>query len=180
MVVVDGVVGLVIGSAVAFVVHRRAQQAKGAPERALAARRALELPIAVEVLASCLAIGATQEQALRAVASGLAGSVADDFSRAAGALSVGADVAEAWGLVPATDLRSLAAVLSRAHATGAPVAPQLWALADQQRYLARVVAMDAARTLGVRSTGPLGLCFLPAFVLIAIVPLVLSLLGVGE
>ena len=30
-----------------------------------------------------------------------------------------------------------------------------------------------------RSTGPLGLCFLPAFVLIAIVPLVLSLLEVG-
>ena len=38
-----------------------------------------------------------------------------------------------------------------------------------------LVAMDAARTLGVRSTGPLGLCLLPAFVLIAIVPLVLSL-----
>jgi len=178
-VVVDGVMGLVIGSAIAFVVHRRARKAKSAPERALAARRTLELPIAVEVLASCLAIGATQEQALRAVAGGLPGSVSEDFARAAGALSVGADVSEAWGLVAAPDLRSLAAVLSRAHATGAPVAPQLWALADQQRQLARVVAMDAARSLGVRSTGPLGLCFLPAFVLIAIVPLVLSLLEVG-
>jgi pilus assembly protein TadC len=173
------VMGLVIGSAIAFVVHRRARKAKSAPERALAARRTLELPIAVEVLASCLAIGATQEQALRAVAGGLPGSVSEDFARAAGALSVGADVSEAWGLVAAPDLRSLAAVLSRAHATGAPVAPQLWALADQQRQLARVVAMDAARSLGVRSTGPLGLCFLPAFVLIAIVPLVLSLLEVG-
>jgi hypothetical protein len=48
-------------------------------------------------------------------------------------------------------------------------------LAAQHREVARLVAMDAARTLGVRSTGPLGLCFLPAFVLIAIVPLVLSL-----
>ena len=66
-------------------------------------------------------------------------------------------------------------MLSRAHLTGAPVAPQLWMLADQHRQVARLVATDAARTLGVRSTGPLGLCFLPAFVLIAIVPLVLSL-----
>ena len=85
-VVIDGVMGLVVGSAIAFVVHRRARKAKSAPERALAARRTLELPIAVEVLASCLAIGATQEQALRAVAGGLPGSVSEDFARAAGAL----------------------------------------------------------------------------------------------
>ncbi len=145
----------------------------------MAARRALELPIAVEVLAACLVIGATQEQALRAVASGLGGTLAADFHRVAGALAVGADVGEAWSLVPASDLRSLASLLSRAHLTGAAVAPQLWMLADQHRQAARTVAMDAARTLGVRSTGPLGLCFLPAFVLVAVVPLVLSLLESG-
>lgn len=180
MVVIDGVMGLLVGAAIAFVVHRNARQAMGEADRAVAARRALELPIAVEVLASCLAIGASQEQALRAVAGGLGGSLAADFSRVSGALSVGADVAEAWALVPSADLRTLASVLSRAHVTGAPVAPQLWSLADQHRQLARVVAMDAARTLGVRSTGPLGLCFLPAFVLIAVVPLVLSLVQVGR
>jgi pilus assembly protein TadC len=179
MVVVDGVPGAVVGAALALVVYRHARSARDAPDRVVAAKRALELPIAVEVLASCLSIGASQQLALRAVADGLGGPLADDFSRVAGALGVGADVAEAWSLVPSSDLRSLAAVLSRAHVTGAPVAPQLWSLADQHRQQARVVAMDAARTLGVRSTGPLGLCFLPAFVLIAVVPLVLSLFGVG-
>jgi Flp pilus assembly protein TadB len=177
LLVVDGPVGGVVAAAVAYLVHHRSRAATTAPHRSAAARRALELPIAVEVLASCLTIGATQEQALEAVAQGLGGSLADDFSRTAGALRVGADVAEAWSLVPSTDLRSLASVLSRAHVTGAPVAPQLWMLADQHRQVARLVAMDAARTLGVRSTGPLGLCFLPAFVLVAIVPLVLSLLS---
>jgi len=177
--VVDGALGLVVGASLAFVVHQQRRRSIAEPDRALTATRALELPIAVEVLASCLAIGSSQEQSLRAVAGGLGGSLAEDFSCVAGALGVGADVAEAWSLVPATDLRSLAAMLSRAHVTGAPVAPQLWSLADQHRQLARVVAMDAARTLGVRSTGPLGLCFLPAFVLIAVVPLVLSLLHVG-
>ncbi len=179
MVVVDGLIGAAVGAALAFVVHRRAQSARHEPDRAIAAKRALELPIAVEVLASCLAIGASQQQALQAVADGLGGTLAEDFARVAGALGVGADVAEAWSLNTSSDLRSLAAVLSRAHTTGAPVAPQLWSLADQHRQQAKYVAMDAARTLGVRSTGPLGLCFLPAFVLIAVVPLVLSLLRVG-
>jgi pilus assembly protein TadC len=175
LLVVDGLLGVLAAVAVGHFVHRRSRAASTEPQRAAAARRALELPIAVEVLASCLTIGATQEQALTAVAEGLGGSLADDLSRVAGALRVGADVAEAWSLVPSADLRSLASVLSRAHITGAPVAPQLWMLADQHRQVARLVAMDAARTLGVRSTGPLGLCFLPAFVLVAIVPLVLSL-----
>lgn len=179
LLVVDGPVGTVAALAVGYFVHRRSRVAAAAPQRAAAARRALELPIAVEVLASCLTIGATQEQALDAVAQGLGGSLADDFSRAAGALRVGADVAEAWSLIPAADLRALASVLSRGHVSGAPVAPQLWMLADQHRQVARLVAMDAARTLGVRSTGPLGLCFLPAFVLVAIVPLVLSLFSPG-
>ncbi|MEO8106433.1 MAG: type II secretion system F family protein [Actinomycetes bacterium] len=180
MVVVDGVAGLVAGGAMAYAVHRQTRRSLTQPQRAQAARRALELPIAVEVLAACLAIGATQEQALRAVATCLGGTLAADFDRVAGALGVGADVSEAWSLVPASDVRSLASMLSRAHLTGAPVAPQLWMLADQHRQVARGVAMDAARTLGVRSTGPLGLCFLPAFVLIAVVPLVLSLLTAGS
>ncbi len=179
MVVVEGVVGLVAGAGLAYVVHRHSRRSLTQPERAMAARRALELPIAVEVLAACLVIGATQEQALRAVASGLGGTLAADLHRVAGALGVGADVGEAWSLVPAPDVRSLASLLSRAHLTGAAVAPQLWMLADQHRQAARTVAMDAARTLGVRSTGPLGLCFLPAFVLVAVVPLVLSLLESG-
>ena len=179
MVVVDGVVGLVVGAALAYVVQRHSRRSLTQPERAMAARRVLELPIAVEVLAACLVIGATQEQALRAVATGLGGTLAADFHRVSGALGVGADVGEAWSLVPASDLRSLASLLSRAHLTGAAVAPQLWMLADQHRQAARTVAMDAARTLGVRSTGPLGLCFLPAFVLVAVVPLVLSLLESG-
>ena len=177
--VVDGALGLVVGTALALLVHQQRRRSSTEPDRVVAATRALELPIAVEVLASCLSIGASQEQALRAVGGGLGGSLAEDLARVAGALGVGADVAEAWALVPSTDLRPLAAVLSRAHVTGAPVAPQLWSLADQNRQMARVVAMDAARTLGVRSTGPLGLCFLPAFVLIAVVPLVLSLLHLG-
>ena len=38
-----------------------------------------------------------------------------------------------------------------------------------------MTALAQARALGVRSAGPLGLCFLPAFVLIGIVPLVIGL-----
>jgi Flp pilus assembly protein TadB len=177
LVVLDGATGLVLAAAIAWVVHRGAHRASTRQERTAAARRALELPMAVEVLASCLTIGATQEQALNAVAHGLGGSLGADFRRVSGALGVGAEVGEAWSLVAASDVRPLGSLLARAHLTGAAVGPQLWMLADQLRQAARTVAMDGARTLGVRASGPLGLCFLPSFVLIAVVPLVLSLLG---
>jgi hypothetical protein len=38
-----------------------------------------------------------------------------------------------------------------------------------------VAATEAARSAGVRAVAPLGLCFLPAFVLVGVVPTVVGL-----
>ena len=51
----------------------------------------------------------------------------------------------------------------------------LAAVADDQRDEARMQAESAARAAGVRSVAPLVACFLPAFILIGIVPIVASL-----
>ena len=176
LIVVDGPTGVLMGAGLAIGLHRWMSKQGSRDDRARLAKRALALPVALDVLAACFTVGASQQQGLDAVASSIGGSLGDDLRAVSRALSVGADTAEAWALVDAPDLLPLGAILSRAETSGDPVTPLLALLADQQRQRARGVAMDAARALGVRVAGPLGLCFLPAFVLIAIVPLVVSLL----
>jgi pilus assembly protein TadC len=173
--VVGGVIGLLSATAAAIAAHRYLRRSSAATASDAAARRALELPVALDVLAAGLAVGATQQAALDAVARGMGGSLQQDLACVAGAMRVGADATEAWSLVDSPDVQALGAVLSRAQITGAPASALIAVLADQYRQRARTVALDAARALGVRATGPLGLCFLPAFVLVAVVPLVASL-----
>ena len=78
----------------------------------------------------------------------------------------------------ATDpaLGPLGRALARAHRTGAPVVPAVERLADELTRSARAEVEDRARAVGVKAAVPLGLCLLPAFVLIGIVPVVAGLL----
>ena len=62
-------------------------------------------------------------------------------------------------------------------ATGAAPAALLRAVADDADAAARAAAEAAARRAAVTAVLPLGLCFLPAFVLLGIVPLVAGLLA---
>jgi pilus assembly protein TadC len=50
-------------------------------------------------------------------------------------------------------------------------------LADTRRAEAQDHAAAAAERAGVAISGPLGLCFLPAFVCLGIVPVVIGLAG---
>jgi pilus assembly protein TadC len=167
---------VVLAAAVGYGVVRWQRKSHRLADRTTEAKRALAMPVALDVLSACLAIGASHEVALRAVGTGVAGALGDDLRTVSRAMAAGADAAEAWSLIDAADLQSLGAILTRTRTTGAPVTPLLVLLADQQRQRARAVAMDSARALGVRVAGPLGLCFLPAFLVVAVVPLIVSLL----
>ncbi len=59
---------------------------------------------------------------------------------------------------------------------GAPVVAAVERLADELARTARAETEERARAVGVKAAVPLGLCLLPAFVLIGIVPLVVALL----
>ena len=50
-------------------------------------------------------------------------------------------------------------------------------LADDERDRARWAAEAAAQRAGVRAIGPLVVCFLPAFVLVGVVPVVGGIAG---
>ena len=70
---------------------------------------------------------------------------------------------------------ALVVALARAMESGAPWADTVAAVADDQRRRRRWSAEAAARRAGVLAVGPLVICFLPAFVLLGVVPVVLGI-----
>ncbi len=140
-----------------------------------------DLPLLLDLLASCLVGGAALPQAARAVALAVEGPGGRRLAAVSAALEVGTPVTQAWqalaGRAPDDPLAPAARALSRAADGGAPVAAAVARLASEARADAMSRAEQAARRVGVFAVAPLGLCFLPAFVLIGIVPLVAGLAG---
>lgn len=137
------------------------------------ARIVAELPVAIDLLAACLRGGGAWHDSVEAVADAVGGPLGTELARVAARIRLGADPTEEWlGLAREPVLAPLGRAAARAAAGGAPVAATLARLARDQRRTARAAASARARTAGVRAVAPLGLCFLPAFVLLGIVPAV--------
>jgi hypothetical protein len=89
-------------------------------------------------------------------------------------LAAGAAPDDAWrvalGHHRALDRLAMACV--RAAETGAPLADTLAGLAADESERLALAAEAAARRAGVRAVGPLAVCFLPAFLLVGVVPVV--------
>lgn len=138
-----------------------------------------QLPLALDLLAACLVGGATTAHAVEAVAQALPGPCGARLARVGAALGVGSAPADAWralgeGPGPAG---AVARALARAADGGAPVAAGMLRVAEDARREGAARAERAARRAGVLAVGPLGLCFLPAFLLLGIVPAVVGLAG---
>ncbi|MCV2491756.1 type II secretion system F family protein [Geodermatophilus sp. YIM 151500] len=141
-------------------------------------RRALvrDLPGACDLLAVCLGAGVPVGAALPAVASTVSGPVGAHLSAVSAAYALGADPRRAWSAAP-PELEALGRVLVRAGESGSRAVPALAALAADERAAARSATEAAVRRAGVWVLAPLGLCFLPAFVCLGVVPLVIGIAG---
>jgi pilus assembly protein TadC len=64
----------------------------------------------------------------------------------------------------------------RARRSGASVTHEVARLADELAQHARFRVEERARAVGVKAAVPLGLCLIPSFVLLGVVPLVVSML----
>jgi pilus assembly protein TadC len=73
------------------------------------------------------------------------------------------------------ELTLLARALTRATESGISISDTVTALAAELAERSRAEAEDRARRVGVRAAVPLGVCLLPAFLLLGIVPTVVSL-----
>ncbi|WP_400158427.1 type II secretion system F family protein [Arthrobacter sp. BPSS-3] len=99
----------------------------------------------------------------------------------AAALALGADWDTAWRGAPGLpeELDALREALRFAAVTGAPSSAMLYAQAARMRRQQFRAAERRAAALGVRLVVPLGLCSLPAFVCLGIVPVLLAMLPSG-
>lgn len=137
-----------------------------------------DLPHVVGLLGSALRAGAATGEAVEIVCAALPGPAADRLTPVAARLALGVDPVRVWEQLASDDaLGPLGRALARAQVTGAPVVRSVERLADELAAGARAEVEDRARAIGVKAALPLGLCLLPAFVLIGIVPLVAGLLG---
>lgn len=151
--------------------RRRVAAARGRP--ATAAGPA-DPALLLDLVAVALAAGAPVPAALAAVGAAWQGPAGEAVLRAARALALGTPWEVAWAGAPRA-ARAVGDALGPSWSAGASPVPLLRAAADRSRAARRAAARTAAGRLGVRLVLPLGLCFLPAFVLLGLVPVVVSL-----
>jgi pilus assembly protein TadC len=163
-------VGLGIGAAL---VGERLLRARGDEEREGPALVS-DLPAACDLLGVCLSAGVPVAGALAAVGDATPAPLGPQLRGVAALYRMGADPRRAWADVPA-ELAGLGRVLVRAGESGSTVAPALRSLAADGRSAARAATEAAVRRAGVWILAPLGLCFLPAFLCLGVVPLILGI-----
>lgn len=163
--------GVLPAAAAAFWIPIALSRLEPAAVRQRSARIAADLPLAVDLLAACLRAGRPPQAAIGTVGTALDGPVAQLLSEVERRLDLGADLIEAWScLLAEPACASFARAVQRALRSGAPLARTLERLADDTRQGRRWNAEEQARAVETRAVLPLGLCFLPAFVLLGIVP----------
>jgi hypothetical protein len=137
-----------------------------------------DLPLAADLLAACVAAGAGPVEAAEAVGGSLDGPVGERLRHVAAEIRLGAEPERAWALFgELPGAAGLAGLLQRATVSGAPVAAPALALAADCRARGARTATAKARRAGVLVTAPLGLCFLPAFLILGVAPVLLGLAG---
>ena len=136
-----------------------------------------DAPQALDLLAACLAAGMPVRLAGRVVTEAFDGPLAEDLGRVLALADLGVAEAEAWrSLAQHPQLGPAAADLSRSVESGTLMVQALGRHAAAAREARRTALVVRARSVGVRSVLPLMVCFIPAFLLLGVVPTVVSAL----
>lgn len=150
------------------------------PSTPAATDDALAVAASLDVLAACLRSGMAVSTAAAAVAESAPVGLAAILTRAADLLALGADPGLAWtSSVDAEDdhIQAFLRMARRSAASGTALAQGVEDLAVELRGDAADAASARAERAAVLMAGPLGLCYLPAFLCLGIVPVVAGLAG---
>jgi pilus assembly protein TadC len=164
-----GLAGMAAGCVVAVVLAAVVRRSAGTSP---APTGVDDLPLLLELLAAALDAGAPVPLALDAAATALGGPLLESLRALVVRMRLGGDPRAAGDGTPGA---VLVEVLIRAETSGAAVAPALRRLAGDLREEERQRRTAAVRRLEVLVVVPLGLCFLPAFLLVGVVPVVAGL-----
>lgn len=180
VVVVGGIPGVLGGCAAAYGSLRwlcsRSGDGAARVARREAAVSAGQLPLAAELLAACFAAGSGPAEAAAAVGRSIGGPLGDRLLRAATELRLGGEPGAVWsGFGALAGHEGLARCLERAATAGVPAVEPVSRLAAESRAHRARTAAARARRAAVLVTGPLGLCFLPAFLAVGVAPVILGL-----
>lgn len=177
-VLIGGVPGAVAAVVCIVVVPRalRRLESRGARETREALER--QAPLLADLLSATLAAGATMRDALQVSSEAVGSPSRESIGPVVVAIDLGADPATAWTTVGVPDAhRAIVDAVARAQDSGAPISVLLARVADDLRRERRREVEVAARSAGVRAVAPLAACFLPAFLLVGVVPVIASLAG---
>jgi Flp pilus assembly protein TadB len=136
-------------------------------------RLVASIPHAVDLLAAALAVGLAPGAALEQITEVVEPPLADELAELTSRLRMGVDPVTVWrDLSRHPELGGLGRAVLRAVESGASVADAMLRLADDQRRRSQAAVEGRARAVGVKAALPLGVCLLPAFILVGVVPLV--------
>ena len=170
---VPGGWGLAAAAAAGAVAWRRSRAWEPASSRRRRLRIEAELPWVVDLLTAALRVGLGPVEALERVAEVCHPVVRRELQVPLARLRLGADPVSVWTeLAGHPELGRLGVTLRRATESGAPVVEALARLAADLRADRRAAVEVRVRRIEVKAAVPLGVCLLPAFVLLAVVPLV--------
>lgn len=162
--------------------RRRLAASRHSFSRSSSPNRRVADPLAVaatlDTFSVCLSAGMAVAAAAAVTADSAPPQLAALLRRASDLLALGADANTAW--VANTEDATCQALLRlarRSANSGAALAASVADLAEKTRDEASHAAVAAAERAGVLIAGPLGICFLPAFVCLGVVPVIAGLAG---
>jgi Flp pilus assembly protein TadB len=136
----------------------------------------LRLAASWDLLAACLGAGLPVPAAVRAIAEELPAGPAEVLRHVARLLALGADPVQAWApALKHADVAALARGARRTARSGTALAALSSALAAEVRAGVQEGAEARAQRAAVLIAGPLGLCFLPGFLCLGVLPVVVGL-----
>jgi pilus assembly protein TadC len=141
--------------------------------------------LVVDLLAGALAAGSPPDVAIDRVAAAVTAHgtpalrhAVEPLGRVGRLLQLGSEPATAWAeLDTVPGYRTVADCGRRCAGSGARLAQALAAVAVELRAVHQAEALSKAERVGVWSLLPLGLCFLPAFVCLGVLPVILGVAG---
>lgn len=136
----------------------------------------------LELVAAMLDAGSGIGRSLELVAASASTEYGKALRPVVSALAIGADWETAWrsSEVRLPEILELRDALGFAALTGAPSSTILYAQAARLRRERFRAAEKRAASLGVKLVIPLGLCSLPAFICLGVVPVLLALVPSGS
>jgi Flp pilus assembly protein TadB len=175
VVVLGPVPGLVVGGALVPVVRRAVGRMESSAARRRAEQVEADLPGALDLVVAALVVGRPPVTAFALAADATDGPLGHDLAAVAARLAVAADPEAVWlGVADDPGLAAVGRAFRRASASGMPVSDIVRGVADELRRDRAASLRERSQRVGVRTAAPLGLCFLPAFFLIGIVPTIVA------